>query len=274
MQKARGKATIYLISLPIIISCVLRFFQLLRYTDKKTGLIVDGGNLSFVIYALLLVIFIISALYSKRHQPVRTLFASENGTKGEFLSSVFLSGAFFADFMYQSFNCYSYSSRVSYIDYTFLIPLALSGLLALACCFYFLCASMTANGSNYDFRNFTILHFAPVLWGFFRLLLIMLKIIDVKLDVEATIEFLLIAMMIMFFFCYISMLDNGTAPTRAFVYFAVITFSLSLILALPRIALIIIGKGSQLSHIDYFPLTFVAVGVFAITLTQKSVKEG
>lgn len=272
MQKIRAKVMVYLISLPVAVSCILRFFLLLNHTDKKTGLLTDGNNLSLIIYALAFLIIVLAALYSYKKTHLGTLFDLDKGERGEYLSASFLAAAFFADFIYQGYNCYDYFSRVSYIDYAYFIPLALSGLLSLVCCFYFICVGLTANGSNYDFRNFRILHFMPVLWGFVKLLLIMFKIIDIRLDVESTLEFLMIAVMIMFFFCYISMLDNKGRASRLFVFFAVVSFSLSLILALPRLVIIAIGKYDVLSHIDYFSLSYIAAGVFAVTLTAKADK--
>lgn len=272
MQKTRAKIPVYFMIIPVIASCVLRFFQLLHFTDKKTGNVSDGAHMTIVVYALLAAAVIFDFIYAKGKNEFLPLLDFEKDSKKEYIASAFLAFSYFADFVQQVYNCYNYISRVSYIEYAYLIPMAVSGVLALLCCFYFVCFAMTAGGSNYDFRNFTLFHFLPVIWCFSKLIMMMLKIIDVQQNVEGVLEFLLMAFMVVFFFCYISMVDNKGAVSRAFVFFANAVLIMAAALVLPRYAVIISGNLKVLSPVDYTGLTYLAAGLFAVTLSSKALK--
>lgn len=273
MQKTRAKIPVYLMIIPVIASCVLHFFQLLDFTDKKTGNIIGGGQMSLAVYILLAAAVFFDFVYVKNKTSFVPLLDFEKGSKTEYAASAFLAVAYFADFVHQAYNCYNYISAVSYVEYAYLIPMAVSGVLALLNCFYFVCFAMTAGGSNYDFRNFTMFHFMPAVWCFSKLIMMMLKIIDVKQNVSGVLEFLLMVFMIMFFFCYISMVDNKGAISRMFVFFANAVLIMAAVLVLPRYAIIVSGNLGVLSPVDYTGVTYLAVGIFAVTLSVKSLKK-
>lgn len=272
MRKTRAKIPVFLIALPVIVSCVLRFFILLDFTDKKTGYVVAENQLPMFTYAAVFVLIIFVALFSRHKTELSPLLEFQKNSRGECLALSFLSLSFFADFLYQGYNCYDYLSGTNYIEYVYIIPLIISAMFALICCFYFGCAAMTANGSNYDFRNLKVFHFAPIIWGLIKLIIMMLKIIDIRLGIENVLEFLLLAFMMMFFFSFLSMIDNDGVPSRMFVFFATATFALSVILVMPRAALIIIGKAEVLSRVTYSGLNYIAIGIFALTFSSKAVK--
>lgn len=272
MQKTRAKTPVYFMIIPVVASCVLRFFQLLDFTDKKTGNVIGAAHMSFSVYILLAAAMIFDFVYVKKKTSFAPLLDFENKSRSEYTVSAFLSFAYFADFLHQAYNCYHYISRVSYIEYAYLIPLAVSGVLALFCCFYFVSFAMTAGGSNYDFRNFTVFHFMPVIWCFSKLIMMMLKIIDIKQNIEGVLEFLLMVFMIMFFFCYISMVDNKGAISSMFVFFSNAVLIMGTVLVLPKYAIIVSGNYGILSPVDYTGLTYLAVGIFAVTLSVKSLK--
>lgn len=271
MQNAKGKITAYLISIPIAVSCVLRFFQLLRYTDKSTGLLTGEKNeFSIIIYAMLLAVMVIDAVYCAKKTELCLLPDAKNVSKTKYFASLFLVIAFFVDFIHQAYNCYDYLSRGSYVDNTYIILLIISALLALLCCFYFSIFALTVNGSNYDYRNFTLLHFVPAMWGFARLVLIMVKIIDIRLGIDTMLEFLLLCALLMFFFCFISMVDNNGKGSRLFVFFAIASLSASLILVLPRFAMLLSGRAELLHNVNYTGVTYVACGIFAVSFLLKN----
>lgn len=272
MQKTRANIPVYLMIIPVIASCVLRFFQLLDFTDKKTGNVIGGGQMSLAVYILLAAAIILDFICVKKKSEFVPLLDFEKGGKAEYAVSAFLAIAYFADFVHQAYNCYSYVSKMSYIEYAYLIPMAISGILALLSCFYFVCFAMTAGGSNYDFRNFTLFHFIPVIWCFSKLIMMMLKIIDVKQNVEGVLEFLLMVFMIMFFFCYISMVDNKGKISRVFVFFSNAVLIIAAVLVLPRYAIMISGNFGVLSPVDYTGVTYLAAGIFAVTLSKKALK--
>ncbi len=263
MQRARGKLPIYLIAVLVFSSCLMHFFQLLRYTDKSTGYVTGGTMLPLIIYLLIFAAVGAAGFYVKSCEKFKPVDLS-GSNKVLYLSSVFLSVTMFADFLHQCYSCYDYISKTNYFEYVYIVPLALSGLFALLCCFYFATLSVTAKGSNYDFRNFTFLHLVPVLWAFTRLVLIMIKIVDVKKDADTALEFLLLSFMLLFFFCYISMIDNGGRVSKLFVFSAITLFSIASVIALPRIVLMITGRGDILYHAAYTGISYFAVGLFAV----------
>lgn len=263
MQRARGKLPIYLIAVLVFSSCLVHFFQLLKYTDKNTGYVTGTAMLPFIIYVLIFSAVGVAGLYAKQCDRLMPVDLSVS-SKRIYLSSAFLSVTMFADFIHQCYSCYDYFSKTNYIEYVYIIPLALSGLFALFSCFYYATLSVTAKGSNYDFRNFTFLHFVPVLWAFTRLVLMMIKIVDIKQDADTTLEFMLLSFLLLFLFCYISMVDNGGRISRLFVFSAIAVFSIAAVIFLPRTVLVLIGRGDVLYHASYTAISYFAVGLFAV----------
>lgn len=268
MQKDRGKLPIYLIAVLVFSSCLVHFFQLSRFTDKTTGYVNGSTAMPVIIYSLVFAAVGLAGLYSKSCENVVPVHLS-GGNKKLYFSSVFLSVAMFADFLHKCVSCYDYISKTVYVEYAYIIPLALSGVSALVCCFYFAVFSITAKGSNYDFRNFTFLHLIPVIWAFTRLILIMIKIVDIKQDSDTVLEFLLLSFMLMFFFCYILMLDNSARASRLFVFSAISTFAIASVIALPRIVMMVSGRGDALYPADYTSMTYFAVGLFAVLQVKQ-----
>lgn len=269
VQKTRVKLPVYLISLPVTASCVLRFFLLLNYTDKDTGYIKNGSVLAVVIYALLLCTAVLTAFYSRNKQISNNLLCFDKNAKLQCFSAAFLAVSFFIDFIHQCFNCYFELSKAGYVDYTYLAVLIVSALTALLSSFYFMCYSMTANGSGYDFRNLIFFHFVPIIWGIARLITMMLRIIDVRQDVESVLEFLMLISVMLFLFCFVFMLERNGSATKALVFFAVCTFFVSLVLVIPRLALILIGRAELLFGVTYTSLSYLALGIFAVVLINK-----
>ena len=269
MQKTRVKLPVYLISLPVIASCVLRFFLLLNYTDKDTGYVKNGGEITVIIYVLLLVTALLTAFYSKNKQISDNLLSFDKNIRLQRFSSAFLALTFFIDFIHQCFNCYQELSKTVYVEYTYLAILIVSALFALLCSFYFLCYSMTAGGFGYDFKNLRLFHFAPIVWAMARLLIMLLRIIDAKQDVESVLEFLTVVAAVAFMFCFVLMLDTNGSGTKALVFFSIFTFLLSLILVIPRLIFILIGGFGLLPSVTYTSLNYLAFGIFAIVLINK-----
>lgn len=268
MQKDRGRLPIYLIAILVFSSCLMHFFQLLKFTDKSTGYFNGDSAIPFIVYILVFAAVGLTGLYS-RHSEGPAPIDLSGGNKRLYYSSAILSAAMFAEFIHQCFSCYDYISKTNYIEYAYIIPLGLAGLSAIICCFYFAVLSITAKGSNYDFRNFTFLHLIPVFWAFMRLILIMIKIVDVKQDSDTVLEFLLLSFMLMFFFSYILMLDNSGRASKPFVFSAISTFALASVISLPRLVMIAVGKGEALYPADYTSISYFAVGLFAVVQIKR-----
>ena len=77
-------------------------------------------------------------------------------------------------------------------------------------------------------------------------------------------EFLLLSFMLMFFFSYVLILDNSGRASKLFVFSALSTFVLASVIALPRIVIIITGKGEVLYPVDYTSISYFAAGLFAV----------
>ena len=273
MQKTRTMIPVYLSFLPVVASCVLRFFQLTRYTDSETGFVTGNNGLTPCIYGLLFLSLVFLGIYSVKNKSSGVAVDFENCGKAQQICSLILSVSFFFDFIRQCYNCCDTLQRYAYVEYAYLIPLALSGVAALFSSFYFISFYLTVSGSGYDFRNLTWFHFAPAVWGFLRLILIMIKIVDVRLDVETVLEFLLLAFLLMLFFCYIFMIDNGGKSSAVLIFSAFGSFASAFLLVVPRLSAMLFGMGDRLSRVDYSAVNYIAVGIFALALAVNSVKN-
>lgn len=258
MQKARAKISVLLMIITVSAACILHFFQI--YSKNS----IAGA---YVVYLMIFSGFIFAGIYANSKKNLAKTFDIENGQRSVFLSSIILSISFFYDFVHQGYNCYDYVSRVSYIDYTYIVPIGISGIFALLSCFYFTAFSLTVRGSNYDFRNFTLLHFAPVIWAIIKLFGIMLQIVDVNVNSETCCEFILLCVILSFLLNMISAIDRGDAPTtRLFVFSASMLAFMSCVVGAVRIALIIADKSANINDADFSAVTYVMLGIFAVNL--------
>ncbi len=266
MQKTRAKLPVFLIIITAVAACFLHFFRI--YTEQsKNGFAFFIDFPSYIIYILIFLGFIFAFFYAVFKKDSACVFDVQEGKKSILLSSALLSLSFFYDFIHQGYNCYSYASSAYYIDYTYVIPMGISGILALISSFYFLTLALTQRNENYDFKNFTFLHFAPVAWAFTKLVVIMLQIVDVKINIEVCCEFILLCVTLCFLFSMICAVDKKEkGATRIFVFSAVLLAFMSCIVALPRIALIIMGVSSIFGEVTFSSVTYIMLGIFSLTL--------
>lgn len=278
MQRARTKLPVLFIALTVIGSCALRFFQLLKFTDSSTGLVENKSELSFAVYGLMGLSLIFSLLYGKTVKDRHSIFNIENSGKTVYVSALVLAVAFFADFIHQCYNCYSYIESVSYVEYTYVIPLIISSVLAVISSFYFIVFYLSSKNTNYDFRNFTVFHFAPPAWAFTRLCVIMSKLVDPLDGIETCIEFLVLVLAICFMFSFVSTVDKKDAQVTCFFTFSCVSlFSFGAVLAVPRILMLISGNVKLLSKSDFSVSTYLMLGVLAFAvirdISKKNTKE-
>ena len=213
-------------------------------------------------------------IYNKCNECLHLIyFDDEHRSKSDYYAAILVSASFFYDFVHQIYNCYGYISKTSYVEYTYIVPLALSGVFALLCCFYFGTVSLSLTGSNFDFKNFTLIHFVTIMWCFLKLLLIMQKLVDFKLDVDCLLEFLTLISLTVFFFCFISSIDKQGEIRKGFILFSILSLIFSFTLAAPRLLMIIIGKGNLLSNVDYSLITYIVIGAYARSLSNKALKR-
>lgn len=266
MQKTKAKIPLMFIVLTVIAACVLHFFKLMQQAGQNI-FSADTGALSYVLYVLLAVCTALSGLYASLKKNMPKTFAPESENRKLAFVIFLLSVSMFFDFIHQCFNCYDYVQRVSYVEYAYVIPMGVSGILALVCSFYFMTFALTYRNSNYDFRNFTWFHFSPILWAFVRMLMIMSRLVDIKNNFEICCEFLFLAALLGFMFCVISAIErNGESTTKFFVFSSFTAFSMAAVLVIPRMIMIIMGYAQKMESVTFSNITYIMLGVFAIAL--------
>ncbi len=265
MKKVRSRLDLFIIVLLSVAGCFIRFFQLLRCTDKDTGLVTSNHILSYVVYGLFAVSFVFSLIYSFNvKKRCNVLISAGNKQVCIFLHLICI--AYFCDYINQCVNLYDYIRDSSYIDFNYAAFLALSGIAALICCSYVITVIMLVRGCNLDYRRFGFFHFMPVVWAFLRIIIIMMKIVDFKEDVESFCEFLFLTAFICFSFSVILALDRqDTAVSQIFIVFGLTTFFSSFVIALPRLLALFTGRRFILSDISFTPILYLTAGLLAVT---------
>lgn len=254
---------------------LLRFYQLLSFTNSETGLIIQNGNaISYSVYTAFAAVLILCVIFA--HQKKKEILTGPTGdifiSKKIKWISILLSVSFFYDFIHQCYNCFSYVDRTAYFKNGDLIMLALVGLLAIMSSFYFITVSLTASRVNYDFRNLRLFHFVPVLWLFARLLGILRQIIDVSAGIETVFEFFYLVFALFFLFAFIIAIEERIKLFSAsFTISAIMLFISSCILSLPRILVYLIGKNEVLYNVDFSCVTDLMLGVFALCILHRRV---
>ena len=276
MQRTRSKLPVLFIVITVISSCTLHFFQLFENGGSIGGIKFEVS--SFITYLLVFLNFIFAGVYSYNKKNTAQAFDFDNTGKSVYVSSAALAAAFFVDFIHQCYNCYDYIQRVSYIEYKYVCLIGISGIFALISCFYFIVFSLTSKGENYDFRNFTWLHFSPVGWAFARLFAMMIKIVDVKIEVDAFLEFLFLTMFLCFIFSFISAVDRKSGNvSRVFHFSSICVSSLAAVIVIPRMIMAIIGKSELLNSVNFSGILYAMLGMFVfvyqIDLNNKIGKE-
>ncbi len=266
LRNTAEKISAVILTISAVSACVIRFFQLLNFTDSKTGLIYQNERLVYVFYLLVLICFVCSAIFSVCKKQTAPVFENQGG-ESLFLPAVFLCITFFFDFIHQCYNCFVNIQGSAYVQYTYVVPLGLSGLFALLCSFYFFTMAVTARNGNYDFKNFILFHFMPVLWAFTRLLIIMTEIVDIKTAAETVCEFALLVFFLLFFICFISSVDKRTQrASGVFIFSFCAVCVLYAVKVMPRAAVILSGNGRVLYDVDFTLTAYMALGIFSAFL--------
>ncbi len=268
MQRTRARLSVFLIIITVIAACALRFFQLFKLTDSDTGLVTGSSGTSLIIYSLLALTLGFAVIYAGFDDIKVKTFDFENKNKKILMASFLLMLGFFVDYIHQCYNCCIYFDSVSYVEYTYVIPLIISGLLALMSSFYIFTFMLTVKSSGYDFRNFTVLHFLPLAWGFSRLCVIMTKIVYALSGIESIIELGTLIFSMCFWLNFISAVDKQNfAAAKTFVFSSIMLMAFSTVLVVPRALMIITGNASLLYEKDFTSTAYIMSGIFACVLT-------
>lgn len=247
-------------------ACFIRFFQFLKYTDAKSGLVVGDDLLTFVLYGVVALSLFFCFLYfffSKRYERIIAFI----GNKSIYITLLILSFTYFFDFVHQVYNCAQYISQddtQKYIEYNYLLPVAFQAVFAIFTCFYLIICAKSVKGTLIDFKYFKLFHLAPFLWGFCRLLVILTEIFDVE-SVESFLEFIFIVMYCGYTLCCASAVDSDDGKIKPLLsFFALSLFSVSIAFSLARILMILSGNYEDLSRVTFSALTYLFIGLFAL----------
>jgi hypothetical protein len=271
VQKIKVKLSLLLTFVAAVGAGAMHLVQLLKQLDSAES---SSSADSLGVYILILLGFVFSIIYASQKKDLAKVFDFEKSTKSIYWAAGLLSVTFFYDFLHQGYNCYSYVSRVSYVEYAYIVPLGISCLFALLSCFYFLTLAITAQNSNYDFRNFTLLHFSPVIWAFVKLLSIMLQIVDVRVNVDVSCEFILLCVVLCFLLSMISGIDKMNAPaSRMFAFSSIMTAFMAIVTAIPKAVIVLMGKGDDVGSTTFSCVTYIMLGAFSLTLMCDIVKR-
>ena len=247
-------------------ACFIRFFQFLKYTDAKSGLVVGDDLLTFVLYGVVALSLFFCFLYfffSKRYERIIAFI----GNKSIYITLLILSFTYFFDFVHQVYNCAQYISQddaQKYIEYNYLLSVAFQAVFAILTCFYLIICAKSVKGTLIDFKYFKLFHLAPFLWGFCRLLVILTEIFDVE-SVESFLEFIFIVMYCGYTLCCASAVDSDDGKIKPLLsFFALSLFSVSIAFSLARILMILSGNYEDLSRVTFSALTYLFIGLFAL----------
>lgn len=247
-------------------ACFIRFFQFLKYTDAKSGLVVGDDLLTFVLYGVVALSLFFCFLYfffSKRYERIIAFI----GNKSIYITLLILSFTYFFDFVHQVYNCAQYISQddtQNYIEYNYLLPIAFQAVFAILTCFYLIICAKSVKGTLIDFKYFKLFHLTPFLWGFCRLLVILTEIFDVE-SVESFLEFIFIVMYCGYTLCCASAVDSDDGKIKPLLsFFALSLFSVSIAFSLARILMILSGNYEDLSRVTFSALTYLFIGLFAL----------
>ncbi len=247
-------------------ACFIRFFQFLKYTDAKSGLVVGDDLLTFVLYGVVALSLFFCFLYfffSKRYERIIAFI----GNKSIYITLLILSFTYFFDFVHQVYNCAQYISQddtQNYIEYNYLLPMAFQAVFAILTCFYLIICAKSVKGTLIDFKYFKLFHLTPFLWGFCRLLVILTEIFDVE-SVESFLEFIFIVIYCGYTLCCASAVDSDDGKIKPLLsFFALSLFSVSIAFSLARILMILSGNYEDLSRVTFSALTYLFIGLFAM----------
>lgn len=261
--------------------CFIRFFQLIKFTDIQTGFVTGDDKLTYLLYIFAFVSVIFAMIYSfiaKRYK--RKINFKSN--KFIYVFLILLSVTYFFDFVHQVYNCNDYFAtalKQSYVEYNYLLPVAMQAGFALLTCFYLIICAKSVNGSLIDFERFKLFHLMPFAWGFCRLLVIMTEIFDSQ-SVESLLEFVFVIFYCGFTLSCALIIDDSKKQIKPyFSFFALGLFSSSLSFSLPRILMIISGRYDSLNKATFSAITYLFIGFFAalcelfVYIIQKRDKE-
>lgn len=251
------------------VAVVLRFVQLLLFTDGSTWRVTAGGvPLTYGLYALLLCAGVCCVVCALRQDHTAVAVAVDGSRRPLAAAAYLVSVAFFFDFIYRCFLCYDLADSSAYLQWNDLVSEVLTALFALLSCSYYFVVGRSYGGGRYDFRAFRFFHFVPALWGLCRLLTILAKMVSVWADAQTVCEVLFLVALLLFLFSFATAVVTSRNAGRAVVFFGLLTFVFGCALALPQLLVLCTGRHRVLDGSVYFGPADLLLGVFALVFVQ------
>ncbi|MBQ9531111.1 MAG: hypothetical protein IJR70_03455 [Eubacterium sp.] len=252
MENRRYKLSFVFAFLLLVLSAVIYAAKIRFEFDNKVN---------FIIYGLVFLMLIILAYQSFKEKSYPS--ALEIKKIKSVSDSAFLAGiGFLIDFISCSMSLYTAlnSKRIIYAKAG---ANAVSLVFALLSSLYFISIFLSYRYSSYDFRKLKFLHFSPLLWALFRSGDIILNVVTFKEDVFSTTKGLMLIFAILFFFSFISEIENEKGAKRSFVFFVGAFSYLCLLIFSLRFFELRFRKAELLSEDSFFAVTSLCLFSFA-----------
>ncbi|MBR2134461.1 MAG: hypothetical protein IJ851_07120 [Eubacterium sp.] len=269
MPKTKPGIPLLAICLTVAAGCVFQFAGLLmRSADSSASEI-----FAYLTYFFIALNLISSYVYAiKCRKLVRAVVTDSKSNNLIFATALICAGLLY-DFVHQCYNCYSYFENAGYIDYSYIVPVALSGVFALISCAYYIAFYLCVKGTGVDYRNFTAFHFAPLLWAFFKTANLVTQLFDIKSGAQEICHFILLVSLLPFFLCFAAASDKKErGASNSFIMSALFCASMCFIVSAPRLAMFVLGGGNNLEKVTFSSPTYFLLGLFIVAVLRENRK--
>lgn len=248
---------------------IVRSLQFFMHTDLQNGHIRSGGTVLSIVITALLIGSLVLSFFLTAGEGVSALSIKKNSTARIFM---FLSAmALFYDFVRQCINIYEYLSKNSYVKWNYIIPLALFGLLALGCAFYFFALALLSNNRGYDFSRISIFHYVPLFWAVFGLLTSLSVLEDLRDVQQAIYKTAALIFATLFFAVYAASFSKPALNKRMVTGFGFAYSFVAAVYSFPELFGLAFGVYGL--NTVYFAGTFLLTGAFAFSLSRDMIAE-
>lgn len=267
MQKTKAVFPKFLICFFVAATCILQFFALLTPSSDKGTV----TALSYTSYALIALILAFSYVYASGCRRTVKAICYSTDSLGLAVSSALVCAGMLYDFVHQCYNCYNYFENSGYIEYNYIIPIAVSGAFALISCAYYIAFYLTVRGTGVDYKRFNLLHFAPLMWAFFKLFNLVTSLLDIKSGAQDICNFILLVSFLPFFLAFAAASDKKEKPAgKLFITSLLFCAAMCFIVSLPRLAVLLFGGAGKLESVTFSSPTYFTFGLFAVTLLREN----
>ncbi|MCC8022439.1 MAG: hypothetical protein LIO46_01445 [Clostridiales bacterium] len=255
----------------------LRIYQLFRLVEAENGFYSNQGHWTvwvlYLVAALTAGASVVYALYVCRGETARSVLPQNGKSTPVMAASFLLAAAFLADVVSQCYDLFQMvlnrdytETLTSYLRASGAVPTGLQVIAALACVFYFVLYGMHCLGRTVYLDRFPILALSPVLWLMLRLIGHFTVVINyMKVSQRMFEMFLILAGMICFF--YLAKHNSGLRrefSIRSYLMFGFMTVFFAVLVSLPRLIVMLAGRGDLLVESPATEVTDLMMGVFLL----------